>query len=88
MTKKPDIFVPFFNSLPRAGADGTVRSFLKGSALEGNRLKSGSMSNVQCYGGYIIKDDKQYAVALMVNHFSGKNKDIRKTIETLFLSLF
>jgi D-alanyl-D-alanine carboxypeptidase/D-alanyl-D-alanine-endopeptidase (penicillin-binding protein 4) len=88
MAKKSDVFIPFFNSFPRVGADGTVRSFLKGSKLEGNRLKSGSMSNVQCYGGYIIKDDKQYAVALLVNNFSGKNKEIRTAIETLFLSLF
>jgi D-alanyl-D-alanine carboxypeptidase/D-alanyl-D-alanine-endopeptidase (penicillin-binding protein 4) len=88
MSQKSDVFVPFFNSLPRAGADGTVRSFLKSSNLEGNRLKSGSMSNVQCYGGYINKDGRQYAVALLINNFSGKNREIRMAIETLFLSLF
>jgi D-alanyl-D-alanine carboxypeptidase/D-alanyl-D-alanine-endopeptidase (penicillin-binding protein 4) len=88
MSQKSDVFIPFFNSLPQVGADGTVRSFLKGSALEGNRLKSGSMSSVQCYGGYIAKEDRQYAVALLVNNFSGKNREIRIAIETLFLSLF
>jgi D-alanyl-D-alanine carboxypeptidase/D-alanyl-D-alanine-endopeptidase (penicillin-binding protein 4) len=88
MAKKSDVFDSFFESLPQAGVEGTVRSFLQGSSLQGNRLKSGSMSNVQCYGGYILKDGKQYAVVLMVNNFSGKNRIVRKSIEELFLSLF
>jgi D-alanyl-D-alanine carboxypeptidase/D-alanyl-D-alanine-endopeptidase (penicillin-binding protein 4) len=88
MAKKSDVFNPFFESLPQTGVEGTVRSFLKGSALQGNRLKSGSMSYVQCYGGYITKNGKQYAVALLVNNFSGKRDMMRKAIEELFLSLF
>jgi D-alanyl-D-alanine carboxypeptidase/D-alanyl-D-alanine-endopeptidase (penicillin-binding protein 4) len=88
MAEKSDAADSFFRSLPRAGVDGTVRTFLKGSALEGSRLKSGSMSHVQCYGGYININDKQYAAALLINHFSGKNKEIRAAVETLLLSLF
>jgi len=88
MATKTDMAECFFNSLPRVGFDGTVRAFLYNSALAGNHLKSGSMSNVQCYGGYIVKDGKKYVVALLVNNFSGKNNIMRTAIEELFLALF
>ncbi|MDR1408221.1 MAG: D-alanyl-D-alanine carboxypeptidase/D-alanyl-D-alanine-endopeptidase [Tannerella sp.] len=89
MAKTSESFAPFFESLPRAGADGTVRTFLKGTALDGARLKSGSMTGVQGYGGYISKNGKRYAVALLVNNFSGKNRMmIRAAVEELLLSLF
>lgn len=86
---KSDVSEPFITSLPRPGMDGTVRNMLKGTALQGkSRIKSGSMSRVMCYGGYIRKDGKEYAVALLINNFSGKNNQMRAAIEELFLSLF
>lgn len=79
----------YLKSLPQCGIDGTVRNFLKGTSLQGKmRLKSGSMSRVMSYGGYIQKDGKKYAVAVLVNNFSGKNSQMRSAIEELFLSLF
>ncbi|MDR0796555.1 MAG: D-alanyl-D-alanine carboxypeptidase/D-alanyl-D-alanine-endopeptidase [Tannerella sp.] len=79
----------FIGSLPQPGLDGTVRNFLRGSSLQGKtRLKSGSMSWVQCFGGYITKDGKQYAVALLINNFSGRSNLLRGNIEALLLSLF
>jgi len=75
--------------LPQAGVDGTVRNMLRGSSLQGRtRLKSGSMSRVQCYGGYITKDGQQYAVAILVNNFSGRHNLLRGAVEELFLALF
>lgn len=86
---KSAVSEPFIKSLPQPGVDGTVRNMLKGTFLQGkSRLKSGSMSRVICYGGYIKKDGKEYAVALLVNNFSGKNNQMRAAIEQLFLSLF
>lgn len=89
MATRPEVSETFLRSLPQAGLEGTVRTMLKGSALQGKvRLKSGSMSRVRCYGGYIVKDKKQYAVAILINQFSGKNNLMKTSVEELLLSLF
>ncbi|MDR2470280.1 MAG: D-alanyl-D-alanine carboxypeptidase/D-alanyl-D-alanine-endopeptidase [Tannerella sp.] len=84
-----EISETFIRSLPQAGMEGTVRTLFKGTALQGKaRLKSGTMSRVRCYGGYVTKDGKQYAVVILINNFSGKSALVRAQIEELFLSLF
>lgn len=88
MATKPAATDAFMQSLPRAGMDGTVQNMLKGSALHGKaRLKSGSMSRVRCYAGYVTKNDRLYAVAFLVNNFSCKQNRIKTDMEELLLSL-
>ena len=51
----------FIASLPQAGIEGSVRNFLKGSKLQGKaHLKSGGITGVRSYAGYITKDGKTY----------------------------
>jgi len=79
----------FYNSLPVAGKNGTVASFLRNTALEGKaHLKSGSISNVQSYSGYVESKGKRYAVSLIINNFTGKRSELKKEIERLFIGLF
>jgi len=79
----------FYQSLPVVGRDGTVASFLKNTSLNGKaRLKSGSISNVQSYSGYVENNGKRYAVSLIINNFTGKRNELRKDIEQLFNGLF
>jgi len=79
----------FYNSLPVAGKTGTVASFLRNTALEGKAyLKSGSISNVQSYSGYIESKGNRYAVSLIINNFTGKRSELKKAIEQLFTGLF
>ena len=79
----------FIESLPRAGMEGTVANMLKGSVLQGQtRLKSGSMNRVRSYAGYVVKDNKTFAVAILVNNFSCSQTQIRQDIERLLLALF
>ncbi|MDR1763202.1 MAG: D-alanyl-D-alanine carboxypeptidase/D-alanyl-D-alanine-endopeptidase [Dysgonamonadaceae bacterium] len=79
----------FFQSLPIAGKEGTVASFLRNTPLSGKaRLKSGSMSGVQAYSGYVETGSKRYAVSFIVNNFSGKRADLRKAMEELLAELF
>jgi D-alanyl-D-alanine carboxypeptidase/D-alanyl-D-alanine-endopeptidase (penicillin-binding protein 4) len=79
----------FFQSLPLAGKEGTVASFLKNTPLAGKaRIKSGSITGVQSYSGYIEKDGKRYAFSLIINRFSGKRTELRKAIEQLLNGLF
>lgn len=79
----------FVGSLPQAGIEGSVRNFLRGTSLQGRaRLKSGGMSRVRCYAGYITKEDKQYAVALFANNYSCDGKEIIKALEKVLVQLF
>jgi len=79
----------FVSSLPKAGLEGSVRNFLKGTSLHGKALlKSGGMNRVRCYAGYITKDGKQYAVALFANNYSCEGRDIIRALEKLLMHLF
>lgn len=79
----------FIASLPKAGQEGSVANFLKGTSLQGvSLLKSGGMSRVRSYAGYITKGNKPYTVAVFVNNYTGEGRTMVKDIEKLLLSLF
>lgn len=77
----------FFDSLPKAGKDGTLRDFMRNTQYEGKiSAKSGSIGGVQCYSGYLIDGNKQYAFTVMINKFNGTRPRVRSAIEK-FLSM-
>ncbi|MHD0317692.1 D-alanyl-D-alanine carboxypeptidase/D-alanyl-D-alanine endopeptidase [Fusobacterium sp. THCT1E2] len=79
----------FEELFPVAGKNGTVAAFLKETPLNGNaKIKSGSMSGVQSYAGYIEKDNKRYAFAIIVNHWNGERSKLRAEMEKLLNELF
>lgn len=78
----------FFDSLPKAGKDGTLRNFMRGTKYEGKiSAKSGSIAGVHCYSGYLIDGHKQYAFTVMVNKFNGTRSQVRSGIEKFLSSL-
>ena len=79
----------FFSSLPTAGENGTVASFLSGTNLSGKAyVKSGSMERVQNYSGYIHYKNKWYAFCVMVNNFEGDRSTVQKQIGALLNGVF
>lgn len=79
----------FIASLPQAGVEGSVRNLLKGSKLQGKaRLKSGGITGVRSYAGYIDKDGKRYAVAIFSNNYSCSMGQMTKGLEKLLKQLF
>jgi D-alanyl-D-alanine carboxypeptidase/D-alanyl-D-alanine-endopeptidase (penicillin-binding protein 4) len=83
-SKNSEIFI---NSLPNAGSgtlSGFNTSFFPGNSL---KAKSGSMTRVRCYAGYLHTDsDKKIAFTIMYNHFSGTHSKLTKEIENLLLT--
>jgi D-alanyl-D-alanine carboxypeptidase/D-alanyl-D-alanine-endopeptidase (penicillin-binding protein 4) len=89
MATKSAVSETFIKSIPRAGMEGTVKNMLKETTLQGKiRLKSGSMSRVRSYTGYMTKNNTLYAVAIIVNNFSCKQSQIKTDMEQLLLCLF
>lgn len=79
----------FFNSLPIAGKNGTLKSFGKQSVLAGNfKAKTGSMTGVRSYSGILTpKDGQQIAISLIINNYSCSSKELNKKLEELLIEL-
>lgn len=81
-------YVSFF---PKAGMDGTMKSFLEKSPLKGKiALKTGSMNAVQSYAGYKLDDDGKptHVIVVLVNGFFCKRAELKKSIENLLIETF
>lgn len=88
MSTSPN-FESFYKSLAISGVDGTFRYFLNGGYLQGMvHGKSGSMSGVRCYAGFIDKSpNEKYTFCIMVNNFTSLNNEIKKAIEKYLTEL-
>lgn len=78
----------FIHSLPEAG-EGTLSRFSK-NLFPGNTLKakSGSMTRVRCYSGYLQLDSgKKVVFSIMVNHFSGSHTKLISEIEKILITI-
>mgnify|MGYP003851576507 FL=1 len=78
----------FVSTLPTAG-EGTLDSF-EADLFPGTTLqaKSGSMTRVRCYSGYLKTDSgKELVFSIMFNHFSGQHSALIKEIETLLSTM-
>ena len=79
----------FIESLPAAGISGSVRNFMKGTELQGKaKLKSGSMSGVKGYAGYIDKGEKTYSVVFLINQYKCKSSEMTKQMGNLLNNIF
>ena len=86
-TKDASMFNTFYNSLPVAGESGTIRKLAKETAAQGNlRAKSGFMSRVRSYTGYVrSKKGKLLAFSMMANNHSWDPIGIRNKMEKLMV---
>ncbi len=78
----------YINSLATAGK-GTLYVFSEND-FPGNTLhcKSGSMSRVRCYAGYLKSNsNKDISFVFMANNFEGRHLEIIKEIEKLLVTL-
>jgi len=72
MRRKPDWRV-WYDSLPIAGVDGTLRSRMKGTAAANNvHAKTGTLGQVRALSGYVSgRSGTLYAFSLLMNNFPG-----------------
>lgn len=92
MMQESDTFVEFFNSLPMPGGPGTLKSVLKNEdqkIKDRIHAKSGSLSNVRCYAGY-VQGNKKYGLvkfAILTNNFAARTSQMQPKIEGFMKAL-
>ena len=75
--------------MPRIGVNAKIGTLLPLSNLNGKvAVKSGSMTDVQCYVGYYPAQQPRYAFAVLVNNWNGSRKALKNNIDQLLIDLF
>lgn len=79
----------FMASLPVAGENGTLTSFLRDTSLQGKvHAKSGTTSRIKSYAGYIdAPNDEKYIFTVIVNNAAAKPRVVRSEIEKFLLNV-
>ena len=85
--KDSAVFPAFYRSLPVAGESGTIRKLADGTEAQGNlRAKSGTMSRVKSYAGYVkTRSGKLLCFAMIGNNTLWSEAQLRDKFEKLFI---
>lgn len=85
MTRRPEWFPLFYESLPIAGVDGTLSHRMRGTPAERNlRAKTGSISGVSTLSGYVTtRDGEMLAFSILMQHFLGGNRRYREIQDSI-----
>ncbi|MCK9206424.1 MAG: D-alanyl-D-alanine carboxypeptidase/D-alanyl-D-alanine-endopeptidase [Salinivirgaceae bacterium] len=89
MKNRSNYFEEFYQSLPIAGVNGTLRKVALGTPAQGNiRAKSGTLDRVKCFAGYVTSaKGREIAFAVMINNFNGTTSQTSKILEKLMVSM-
>ena len=76
---KPEIFQKFYNSLPVAGVDGTLKDRMQNTLCQNNvHAKTGTMSGVSSLSGYITsKNYHTLAFSIIFQNYVGDSSEAR-----------
>lgn len=83
--------VYYASFFPLAGQEGTLKSFLADTELEGYiAMKTGSMKGIQCYAGYKLDDDyaPTHSIVIIMNNITGSRDKAKKAAQQMLLEIF
>lgn len=83
------LFSRFYNSLPVAGKSGSLGRLCKGTAAENNlRAKSGYMTRVRSYAGYVTsKKGNLLSFAIIVNNYDCTPGQMKDKMEKMMVAI-
>lgn len=83
------IYPAFYESLPKAGETGTLKNMFKGTKAVGKlRAKSGSMTRVRSYTGFVTRPNgKQWCFSVVVNNYTCSGSEIKTKLQDLMVSM-
>lgn len=79
----------FYESLPVAGEEGTMKSRMKGTLAEGNaRAKTGYLDNVRTISGFVkTRDGEELVYSIMCNNFTVDRLEIDRIQDMIIARL-
>ncbi len=82
-------FAVFYNSMPVAGVDGTLKSRMKGTPAEGNvRAKTGSIGAARTLSGYVTTADGERLIfSVMANNWTTPSEAVLSVIDQIAIAL-
>lgn len=93
LSKKP-YFDKFMLTLPHPSGNGSLNWILKNLTEQDKhriKMKSGSMSGVRCYSGYITprpgSNDKTIIFSIMINNYTARNSEVQSALEKIITIL-
>ena len=89
MKTKSKQYKTFYASLPVAGKSGTLKSIGRNTAASGRvHAKSGTMSRIKSYAGYVSTvNDKELAFAMVLNNCNCSGSEVKKKLEKLMVAM-
>lgn len=78
-------FRTFYDALPVAGVDGTLRARMRGTAAQGRvRAKTGSIDRVRALSGYAATaDGGELVFSLLCNNFAAPSAEVTRAMDAL-----
>ena len=88
MRRRPD-FRAYYDALPIAGIDGTMRTRMRRTAAEGNvRAKTGTLSNARSLSGYVTTADGRVLLfSLLCNNWTVPVREINAVQDAIAVRL-
>ena len=88
MRRSPN-FDLFFQSLPIAGVDGTIRTRMKGTPAEGNvHAKTGTLSMVRSLSGYVrTADGRLLEFSILCNNWMAPQASVDRVADAIGVAL-
>ena len=82
-------FREYYASLPDAGKNGTLKSYFNSQIFDSRlKAKSGSMTRVISYAGYITTlSGRQLIFSIIINNFTGPSRPVVNDIEEVIKEL-
>jgi D-alanyl-D-alanine carboxypeptidase, serine-type, PBP4 family len=88
MRNKSTNYTIFYESLAIAGESGTLEPLLRNTVLKGKvYAKSGTLSRVKSYAGYVDYKDKSLIFAIIVNNYNGSQYAVIKLVEDFLVKI-
>ena len=88
MKKQSKYSYGFYESLAVSGESGTMKTFLNNTSLKSKvHAKSGTISGVKSYIGYIDNNGKSLVFAVLVNNSNGSSREVTQKIENFLVQI-
>jgi serine-type D-Ala-D-Ala carboxypeptidase/endopeptidase (penicillin-binding protein 4) len=88
MRRHPSFGV-FYDALPVAGVDGTIRSRMRGTPAEGNvRAKTGTLDKARALSGYVTTaNGRQLLFSFLANNYTVRTRDVDSAVDGILARL-